>query len=49
MNKELAKQYEPKFYKAMLKVFGESYEYRRQFEVFRKNSEEALKIVKCTV
>jgi 3'-phosphoadenosine 5'-phosphosulfate sulfotransferase (PAPS reductase)/FAD synthetase len=33
---ELAKQYEPKFYAAMLKVFGESYEYRRQFEAFRE-------------
>lgn len=33
---ELARQYEPKFYKAMLKVFGQSYEYRRQFEAFRE-------------
>lgn len=33
----LAKQYEPKFYKAMMKVFGPSYEYRRQFEAFRED------------
>jgi 3'-phosphoadenosine 5'-phosphosulfate sulfotransferase (PAPS reductase)/FAD synthetase len=32
----LAEKYEPKFYKAMLKVFGQSYEYRRQFEAFRE-------------
>lgn len=31
----LAEKYEPKFHKAMLKVFGQSYEYRRQFEAFR--------------
>lgn len=43
----LAEKYEPKFYRAMLKVFGESYEYRRQFEVFREK--EALKIVTGTV
>lgn len=34
---ELARQYEPKFYKAMNAVFGQSYEYRRQFEEFRKH------------
>ena len=33
---ELAEKYEPKFHKAMLKVFGPSYEYRRQFEAFRE-------------
>ena len=33
---ELARKHEPKFHKAMLKVFSESYEYRRQFEEFRK-------------
>ena len=33
---EAARQHEPKFYKAMLKVFGQSYEYRRQFEAFRE-------------
>ena len=33
----LAKQYEPKFHKAMLKVFGQSYEYRRKFEQFRRD------------
>ena len=32
----LAEKYEPKFHKAMLKVFGQSYEYRRQFEAFRE-------------
>jgi hypothetical protein len=32
---ELARQYEPKFYRAMNAVFGESYEYRRKFEKFR--------------
>ena len=32
----LAEKYEPKFHKAMLKVFGQSYEYRRKFEAFRK-------------
>lgn len=33
---ELAKTYEPKFYKAMVSIFGKSYEYRRKFEEFRK-------------
>lgn len=32
----LAKIHEPKFYKAMLKVFGESYEYTRCFYEFRE-------------
>lgn len=32
----IAEKYEPKFYKAMLKLFGPSYEYRRQFEAFRE-------------
>lgn len=32
----LAEQYEPKFHKAMLKVFGASYDYTRQFLEFRK-------------
>lgn len=32
----LAEIHEPKFHKAMLKVFGQSYEYRRQFEAFRE-------------
>lgn len=32
----LAEKYEPKFHKAMLNVFGDSYSYRRKFEVFRK-------------
>lgn len=36
----LAEKYEPKFHKAMLKVFGQSYEYRRQFEAFRKEMRE---------
>ena len=33
----LAEKYEPKFHKAMMKVFGPSYEYTRQFLEFRKN------------
>lgn len=33
----LAEKYEPKFHKAMLKVFGRSYEYTRQFLEFRKS------------
>ena len=33
----LAEKYEPKFHKAMLKVFGESYEYTRKFYAFRQN------------
>ena len=32
----LAEKYEPKFHKAMLNVFGPSYEYTRQFIKFRK-------------
>lgn len=32
----LAEKYEPKFHKAMLSVFGPSYEYTRQFLEFRK-------------
>lgn len=36
----LAEKYEPKFHKAMLKVFGQSYEYRRQFEAFRREMRE---------
>jgi hypothetical protein len=42
---ELAKQYEPNFYRAMVKVFGQSYEYKRKFLEFRRqhgnNTEEA--------
>lgn len=33
---ELAKKYEPKLYKAMLAIFGASYEYTRKFLEFRK-------------
>lgn len=36
----LAEKYEPKFHKAMLNVFGRSYEYRRQFEAFRKEMQQ---------
>lgn len=36
----LAAKYEPKFYKAMEKIFGQSYEYRRKFEEFRQKGEE---------
>lgn len=32
----LAEKYEPKFHKAMLKVFGESYEYTRKYLAFRE-------------
>lgn len=32
----LCEKYEPKFHKAVLKIFGESYEYRKKFEEFRK-------------
>lgn len=32
----LVEKYEPKFYKAIQKIFGESYEYRKQFEIFRE-------------
>ncbi len=37
---ELARTYEPKFYKAMVKIFGQSYEYTRQFLQFRKEMKE---------
>jgi 3'-phosphoadenosine 5'-phosphosulfate sulfotransferase (PAPS reductase)/FAD synthetase len=37
---ELAKTYEPKFYKAMINIFSKSYEYRRKFEAFRKTLKE---------
>lgn len=33
---ELAAKYEPKFYKAMLKVFGQSYEYTRKYLAYRE-------------
>lgn len=33
---ELAKKYEPNFYRAMIKIFGQSYEYKRKFLEFRK-------------
>ena len=36
----MAEKYEPNFYKAMLKVFGQSYEYRRRFESFREKMRE---------
>lgn len=36
----LAKQYEPKMYRAMVKVFGQSYEYRLAFEKFREEKKE---------
>jgi hypothetical protein len=32
----LVEKYEPKFHKAILKLFGESYEYTRKFEAFRE-------------
>lgn len=36
----LAEKYEPKFHKAMLKVFGESYDYTRRFLEFREQLKE---------
>lgn len=40
---ELAEIYEPKFHKAMLKVFGESYEYTRRFLEFREQMKNETK------
>lgn len=37
----LAEQYEPKMYRAMLSIFGKSYEYTRQYLAFRKQTKEA--------
>lgn len=39
----LAEQYEPNFHRAMLKVFGLSYEYTRQFLKFRESRKEKEK------
>ena len=39
----LAEKYEPKFHKAMLKVFGESYDYTRRFLEFREQLKEGQK------
>lgn len=36
----LAEKYEPKFHKAMINVFGKSYEYTRKFEEFRRSKGE---------
>lgn len=38
----LAEKYEPKFHRAMLKIFGESYAYRKQFEEFRRKLREEV-------
>lgn len=40
----LAEQYEPKFHRAMLKVFGKSYEYRRKFEQFRRDMKDSVEV-----
>jgi 3'-phosphoadenosine 5'-phosphosulfate sulfotransferase (PAPS reductase)/FAD synthetase len=40
---ELAKKHEPNFHRAMLKIFGESYEYRRRFYEFRRMKKEKMK------
>lgn len=37
----LAEKYEPNFYKAMIKIFGPSYEYTRQFRKFREQMNQA--------
>lgn len=37
---ELARKYEPKFHKAMLKLFGKSYDYTRRFLAFREQQKE---------
>lgn len=34
---KLVQQHEPKFYKAMISIFGDSYDYTRKFLEFRKN------------
>lgn len=39
----LAEKYEPKFHKAMLKVFGKSYEYTRQYLEFRERKKNEVK------
>ena len=31
-----AKKYEPKFYKAIVNIFGDSYEYMRAYNEFRR-------------
>lgn len=40
---ELAKKYEPKFYKAALKIFGASYEYTRGYLEFREKMKKQKK------
>ena len=37
---EVIKQYEPKLYKAVNYIFGDSYEYTRRYREFRKKMEE---------
>lgn len=37
---KVIEQYEPKFYKAVMRIFGESYEYTRGYREFQKKMEE---------
>lgn len=55
---ELIQKYEPKFYKAVMKIFGQSYEYTRQYLKFREemkkkekkeNAERALELEQVTL
>jgi hypothetical protein len=39
----LAEKYEPKFHKAMLNVFGASYDYTRRFLAFREDAKRKAK------
>lgn len=39
---ELAKTYEPNFYRAAIKIFGQSYEYKRKFMEFRQEKKYQL-------
>lgn len=44
---EIVKIHEPKFYKAMLKVFGESYEYTRRYLEFRERLKQNSQPANC--
>ena len=39
---EVIKEHEPKLYKAVNKIFGDSYDYTRKYEEFRKRKEEEV-------
>lgn len=43
---EVIKKYEPKLYKAVNKIFGDSYEYTRKYKEFVKNAGVLSKEVK---